>query len=61
MSTSFIANMKCAEGINNASLLAEVHNRTEKARCDVSSSTAVAEAVVRIAEIPSGLTRLYNC
>lgn len=44
--------MKCAEGINNASLLAEVHNRTEEARCDVSSSIAVAEAMVRIAEIP---------
>lgn len=38
MSKSFIANMKCAEGINNASLFAEVHNRTEEARCDVSSS-----------------------
>lgn len=29
--------------INNASLLAEVHNRTEKTRCDVTSSIVVTE------------------
>lgn len=43
MSKSFTANMKCARDINNASLLAEVNNRTELVRCDVLSSMAAIE------------------
>lgn len=43
MSKSFTASMKRAGDINNASLLAEVNNRTETVRCDVISSIVARE------------------
>lgn len=43
MSKSFTASMRCAGDINNASLLAEVNNRTEMVRGDVVSSTIARE------------------
>lgn len=43
MSKSFTASMKCSGDINNASLLAEVNNRTETVRSDVISSIVARE------------------
>lgn len=57
MSKSFTANMNCARDINNASLHAEVNNRTEMVRCDVISSTLAIEEWSLITAMPWGPSR----